>query len=216
MLRPMLHLSTLNTIRGIMTPVREIRAYYTNDFIRVYQAFNSSIAESAVYSQRFIPPYFKIQRATWLKPSFMWMMYRCGWATKENQERVLAVDITHEGFQWALSNSCLSHFDKEVYSTQSEWEKNKAGAPVVIQWDPERDIFLNKLAFKTIQIGLLPDASLLYITKWIVKISDITESVKQIKHLIDVGKLSEIFSHLPVEQPYPVPTDIGRKIGIAG
>ncbi len=45
---------------------------------------------------------------TWIKPSFLWMMYRCGWAAKPGQERVLAVRITHEGFAWALTHSCGS------------------------------------------------------------------------------------------------------------
>lgn len=46
---------------------------------------------------------------TWIKPSFLWMMYRCGWGTKEGQETVLAVDISRRGFDWALKHSCLSH-----------------------------------------------------------------------------------------------------------
>jgi hypothetical protein len=50
----------------------------------------------------------------WIKPSFLWMMYRCGWATKPLQERVLAVEITRTGFEWALAHSCLSHFDADL------------------------------------------------------------------------------------------------------
>jgi len=49
---------------------------------------------------------------TWIKPSFLWMMYRCGWGLKdENQKRVLAIDIDRAGFERALSMACLSHFD---------------------------------------------------------------------------------------------------------
>ncbi|MGW3630476.1 DUF4291 family protein, partial [Streptomyces sp. NPDC005122] len=47
---------------------------------------------------------------TWIKPSFLWMMYRCGWGSKEGQETVLAVEITREGFEWALRQVCLSHY----------------------------------------------------------------------------------------------------------
>ncbi|MFD1908579.1 DUF4291 family protein [Paenibacillus rhizoplanae] len=43
-------------------------------------------------------PSFRIDRMTWIKPSFLWMMYRAGWATKTDQERILAIDITREGF----------------------------------------------------------------------------------------------------------------------
>jgi hypothetical protein len=199
-----------------MIPERETRAYYTNDFIRVYQAFNNGIANSALKYQKFISPPFKIQRTTWIKPSFLWMMYRSGWATKDHQERVLAIDITHEGFQWALNNSCLSHFDKDVYATVDEWEKIKTKASVVIQWDPERDIFLNQLNYRTIQIGLSPEASVLYIAQWIVKISDITETVKKIKLLIDAKKMAKAHELLPVEKHYPITISTSRTIGILG
>nr|QIY97955.1 DUF4291 domain-containing protein [Streptomyces sp. S1D4-11] len=43
---------------------------------------------------------------TWIKPSFSWTMYRCGWGTKEGQETVPAVEISREGFLWALRNAC--------------------------------------------------------------------------------------------------------------
>ncbi len=48
---------------------------------------------------------------TWIKPSFLWMMYRSGWATKPGQEQVLSIEITRSGFEWALANACLSHFE---------------------------------------------------------------------------------------------------------
>ncbi|WP_390624194.1 DUF4291 family protein [Fodinicola feengrottensis] len=62
-------------------PARQVRAAYDDDTIIVYQAYASAIAEPAVTAQAFVPP-FKIERMTWIKPSFLWMMYRCGWATK--------------------------------------------------------------------------------------------------------------------------------------
>jgi hypothetical protein len=89
-----------------------IRAFYTEQSIRVYQAYNDAIAYAAL-QQTFVQP-FKIERTTWIKPSFLWMMYRSGWATKENQQRVLAIGITNEGFLWALSHSCLSHFNQNT------------------------------------------------------------------------------------------------------
>ena len=88
-------------------PYRQIRARYDSETVRVYQAYRPEIADAAVAAGRFVPP-FSLDRMTWIKPSFLWMMYRCGWATKPGQERVLAVDITREGFEWALSHSCLS------------------------------------------------------------------------------------------------------------
>jgi hypothetical protein len=85
-----------------MTTIKQIRAFYNKDSIRVYQAYNNLIADTAVKNNNFKFSPFKMERTTWIKPSFLWMMYRSGWATKENQDRILAIDITHEGFLWAL------------------------------------------------------------------------------------------------------------------
>ena len=35
---------------------------------------------------------------SWIKPNFLWMMYRCGWAAKENQKSVLAISINKTDF----------------------------------------------------------------------------------------------------------------------
>src|SRR6202042_2093945 len=93
-----------------LLPHRQIRAVYTDTMITVYQAYSGQIAEPALQAQKFVPP-FQRNRMTWIKPSFLWMMYRSGWGTKDGQERVLAIDITRSGFQWCLENACLSHFD---------------------------------------------------------------------------------------------------------
>ena len=198
-----------------MRPEREIRAHYTEDYIRVYQAYNNAIAESAVKNNRFVSPPFKIERTTWIKPSFLWMMYRSGWATKESQERILAIDIKHESFIWALEHSCLSHFDKTVYNSEESWKKEKEKAPVVIQWDPERDIFLNKLPYRSLQVGLTPTAARLYAADWIVTITDITTIVKQIKSLVDTKKVEEAKQLLPLEKKYILPGYLPQLLHIA-
>ena|ERR1700754_275057 len=92
---------------------RIIRASYDENIIVVYQAFNTIIAEAACAQQTFVSTAFKRERMTWIKPSFLWMMYRSGWASKENQERILEIKIKRSGFEWALRNSCLSHFDEQ-------------------------------------------------------------------------------------------------------
>ena len=193
-----------------MSKEREIRAFYTDSFIRVYQAYNDSIADSALRHKKFLSPPFKIERATWIKPSFLWMMYRSGWATKENQQRILAIDVTHQGFLWALENSCLSHFDSSIHPSKEEWKKIKSKSPVIVQWDPERDIRLNKLEYRAIQIGLTPPAAKLYTEQWIVDISDITEIVKKIKSLVENKKTEEVTAFLPIEKNIPITSKISH------
>ena len=181
---------------------KKIRAIYDSDSVIVYQAFNKIIAESAILNQTFISPPFKIERMTWIKPSFLWMMYRSGWATKENQEHILAIRIKRSGFEWALKNSCLSNFNETVHISQQSWKEEMKNAPVRIQWDPERDIFLQPLSHRSIQIGLTGIAVEKYIKEWIINIEDITEQCKQIHELIRKNEISQATMMLPDEKEY--------------
>ncbi|KAF0811239.1 hypothetical protein IGB42_04297 [Andreprevotia sp. IGB-42] len=182
------------------TPLRQIRAVYDDRTIRVYQAYSDAIADSALANGTFVSPPFKMERMTWIKPSFLWMMYRAGWGLKdESQKRILAIDITREGFEWALAHSCLSHADPSM--SKEEWEHLKNSAPVRIQWDPERDLMLQPLPYRAIQIGLSKEAVQLYINEWICGISEVTRLALEIRALIQEGRLDEAKAKLPVEQP---------------
>lgn len=181
-----------------------IKAFYNQKTIRVYQAYPDNIAELAIERGTFISPPFKMDRMTWIKPSFLWMMYRSGWGLKEpGQSRILAIDITLAGFEWALTHSCLSRRPPQY--TQEEWKKIKEEKPVRIQWDPERDIFLNPLPYRTIQIGLSNEAVRLYIADWIKKITDITPLAHEIHSLLTQGKNQDAQEMLPIEKVYTPP-----------
>jgi len=109
-----------------MIPYKQIRAVYDESTIRVYQAYSDSIADSALKNGTFVSPPFKLERMTWIKPSFLWMMYRAGWGYKDSgQKRVLAIDITYDGFAWALTNSCPSHPDPDM--SQKDGNQLKRG-----------------------------------------------------------------------------------------
>ena len=190
-------------------PVKEIRAMYTEDTIRIYQAYGDAIADSALKEKKFISPPFKIDRMTWIKPSFLWMMYRAGWGKKdENQKRILAIDISREGFEWALEHSLLSNHASKY--TKEEWLKLKESTPVRIQWDPERDLFLEPLPYRSIQIGLSNEAVSLYINQWIQNITEVTNLASQIDVLIQKNKIEEAKMLLPKEMPY-IPSKTNRE-----
>jgi hypothetical protein len=143
------------------------------------------------------------------------MMYSAGWGNKDSkQKRLLAIDLSLEGFLWALQNSCLSSFKSDIFETKEEWEKQKEISPVRIQWDSERDISLNKLNYRTIQIGLAGDAVQHYTREWIIKINDITNLASQIKSKIDLGDINHARELLPEEKPYSLTSNLARKIGI--
>jgi hypothetical protein len=182
--------------------MRQIRAVYDAATIRVYQAYSDVIADSALAHGTFVSPPFKMERMTWIKPSFLWMMYRAGWGFKDpGQSRILAIDITREGFEWALAHSCPSHPSETM--TSQEWEALKARSPVRIQWDPERDLFLQPLEHRAIQIGLSKEAIDLYMHQWIRHITDITPLAHQIHSLVVDKQLDEAQAMLPAERPLP-------------
>jgi hypothetical protein len=193
-------------------PARQVRARYSADTITVYQAFSPEIALPALASGRFVPP-FKRDRMTWIKPSFLWMMYRCGWATKPGQERVLAIEITREGFELALSRACLSHFDRDRHGDKATWSRQLKASPVRVQWDPERSLHLMPLPYRSLQVGLSGDAVNWYVDVWTVAVTDVTPSVHQVHNLLRSGNEEAAQAQLPPEQPYPLPAEIGSAIG---
>jgi len=114
-------------------PNLQIRAAFDDTTIRVYQAYGDAIADTALAARRFVSPPFSMTRMTWIKPSFLWMMYRSGWGEKdEGQRRILAVDITRSGFEWALRHACLSHMT-DSFADPEEWRALKDASPVRIQ-----------------------------------------------------------------------------------
>lgn len=189
--------------KGIgMLREREIRAVYTDAAITVYQAYSDEIAEKALCAQTFLPP-FQYNRMTWIKPSFLWMMHRSAWATKERQTRVLAIDITRSGFEWCLEHACLSHFDPAIHASVAAWREAKENSPVRAQWDPERSIRLEKLDFRSIQIGLSASTVEMYVHEWIVEIEDVTPLAHEIHALVQSGDQDRAAPLLPTEAPYP-------------
>ncbi|OJD12333.1 hypothetical protein AJ78_07051 [Emergomyces pasteurianus Ep9510] len=189
-----------------------IRAEHTATTITVYQAYPPSIANAALAAGKFVPP-FKRERMTWIKPSFFWMAYRCGWATKRNQERVLALEITREGFEWALAHACLSHPSPHLYADQAAWEKRMDESPVRVQWDPERDFEFRPLEYRSLQVGLKGEAVDRYVDEWIVGMRDVTGLMEEVGRLVSQGKLEEAKGKIPVEEEYLLPAAVAAIIG---
>ncbi|VXC23965.1 DUF4291 domain-containing protein [Nocardioides sp. AX2bis] len=190
-------------------PLRQVRAAYDDQTITVYQAYPDRVADAALEAGTFVPP-FKRERMTWVKPSFLWMMYRCGWATKPDQERVLAVRITRAGFEEALASSCLSHLDAEIHPDHDTWARLKATSPVRVQWDPERSRTLDPLPWRSIQVGLGGRTVASYVGEWIVDLTDLTAEV----HAMRADPVLRR-TRPDRERPYPLPEAVGARIGLS-
>ncbi|MFI0539845.1 DUF4291 domain-containing protein [Streptomyces sp. WSLK1-3] len=183
-------------------PHHEIRALHTPSTITVYQAYTPEIGLPAAREGRF-PAVWKRDRMTWIKPSFLWMMYRCGWGTKAGQETVLAVEISRDGFEWALRHSCLSHFVRGEHADRAAWQRQLKRAPARVQWDPERDLRLQPLPYRSLQLGLSGEAVRRYADEWTVGIRDVTPLAHEIHALVRDGDLAAATRLLPQELPYP-------------
>jgi hypothetical protein len=58
---------------------RHILASHDEESVVVYQAYRPAIGLYAAWNQRFGGE-FSFGRMSWIKPNFLWMMFRCGWA----------------------------------------------------------------------------------------------------------------------------------------
>jgi len=189
-----------------------ISAYQYEDSIIVYQAYKPSIANFAINNQKFGGD-FSFNRMTWIKPNFLWMMYRSGWAKKENQERILAIRINREGWEELLSNAIFSSFKSEHYSSESDWRGKLEQSEVRLQWDPNHDPHGNKLERKAIQIGIKGDLLKKYNDKMIINISDITSFVHKQNLYVMHNQLQHL--EIPNETVYE-PKRKNLNIGITG
>ncbi len=192
---------------------RVIQADYDDDSIVVYQAFRPEIADAAVRAGRFVEP-FSLTRMTWIKPSFLWMMERCGWASKSGQERVLAIRISRAGWEQALGMATLTTFEPAVYGDFDAWRRSLEVAPVRVQWDPERDLRGRPLERRAIQVGLSRQIVERYVGEWTQQIRDITPFVRSLRRLLDTGDAAQAQRHLPRERLYPTPRALAQRLGI--
>jgi hypothetical protein len=199
----------------VSVPQRQIRAVHTADTITVYQAYPPQIALPALAGGRFVAPFTR-DRMTWIKPSFRWMMYRCGWGAKPGQEHVLAVRIRRTGFEWALTRACLSHFDPDHHADRQAWTRHLRSSPVRVQWDPERSLRLGPLPHRSLQVGLSGEAVHRYVDDWIVDITDVTGTAHAIRDLLRGGDDAGAAALLPPERPYPLPEPVAATIGADG
>src|SRR5215216_1646863 len=91
---------------------RHVLAHFDDEAIIVYQAYRPAIGRYAVEHGQFGGE-FKYTRMSWIKPNFLWMMYRSGWGTKEGQEVTLAVWLRRSAFDAILREAVHSSFAPE-------------------------------------------------------------------------------------------------------
>lgn len=190
---------------------RHILAQFDADTIVVYQAYRPAIGHYAVQHQRFGGE-FSFNRTSWIKPNFLWMMYRCGWGAKEGQEVTLAVHLLRKGFEHILREAVHSSF-QPAYGSPECWRARLSESDVRLQWDPDHDPQGRKQERRAIQLGLSGGVLRQYARDWIVRIEDISEFVRQQHAFVFADGFSELLT--PSEEIFPI-TDaaVASRIGI--
>ena len=180
---------------------RHILAHFDDTSVVVYQAYRPAIGRYALENQRFGGE-FSFSRMSWVKPNFLWMMYRCGWATKVDQEVVLAVRIRREGFDRLLAAAVHSTFVPAVYADDAAWKAAVAGSDVRLQWDPDHTPTGEPLDRRAIQLGLRGQTLRQYGTDWIIEILDATPLAREQSANTSRDRRSQLLT--PAERVYPV------------
>ncbi len=171
---------------------RHIIGQLREDNIIVYQAFNPRISSYAVEHHQFGGAHYKFTRMSWIKPNFLWMMYRAGWANKEHQQQILAIEISLSNFLSLLEVAVHSSYKEHLFKTHENWKQQLTDSSVRLQWDPDHDAHGAKLERRAIQLGLRGDTLTNFATDWIISIEDITPFVKEQKRILDSGKMEDL------------------------
>ncbi|BAZ39155.1 hypothetical protein NIES4101_51070 [Calothrix sp. NIES-4101] len=179
---------------------RHIVAQYDDHSVVVYQAYCPAIGHFAA-THGYFGGEFKLDRMSWIKTNFLWMMYRSAWGTKEGQEVTLAIWVKRKAFDEILEAAIHSQYVPKYYSSSEEWQKALKSSHVRLQWDPDHHPSGTKLARRAIQLGLRGEFLANYARDWIVKIEDISEFVSQQRQNMALNCENLV---VPIEKIYPV------------
>lgn len=196
-----------------MAATYEIRADYDRESVVIYQAYGDQIAKPALKAQKFVTP-FSLNRMTWIKPSFLWLMHRSNWGKKSGQERILAVRIKKTGWEEALSLAVLTAPEPRIHGSAAAWSQKFKAAQVHVQWDTERSFRGGALDHYSIQVGLSRHVIERFVEEWTISIEDLTPTVAKIRKLRDSGGASKAKRFLPQERVYSPAPDVAKQLMI--
>jgi hypothetical protein len=193
---------------------RHILAQYDDNSIVVYQAYRPSTGRFAAEHGYFGGSGFSFNRMSWIKPNFLWMMYRSGWGTKEGQEVTLAVRLKRTGFETILQQAVYSIYMPEIYGSEAAWKEALASSFVRLQWDPDHDPSGAKLERRAIQLGLSGETLVHYARDWILDIEDISSFVRQQRLHAQSGDYSKLI--IPQETVYTIEdAELAQKLAVS-
>ena len=154
-----------------------ILAHFDDESIVVYQAYRPETALCALQHGHFGGPTYSFNRMSWIKPNFLWMMYRCGWATKAGQEMVLGLRIRRAFFDQVLATAVASTWQPARHPTREAWKAAVEASDVRLQWDPDHDPLGAPLERRAVQLGLRGPTLRAFATSELLEVIDMTPFV---------------------------------------
>src|SRR5262245_22248191 len=192
---------------------RHILAQFNQEDIVVYQAYSPQIGRYASENGSFGDG-FRLDRMSWIKPNFLWMMHRSSWAEKQGQEVVLAIRLRRSSFDALLRSAVATKFENNVYESEVEWRLALRDSEVLFQWDPDHDPMGKPLQRRALQVGIRGNALRHYSQEWVVDIEDVTALVRAQSRFRDPELFDELLT--PLERVYPVSDpETTRRLGIS-
>ncbi len=179
---------------------RVILAQYDDDCVVVYQAYRKSIGRAAAAQNTLAVDGFRMDRMSWIKPNFLWMMYRSKWATDTDQRVVLAIWITRDGFEEVLRTAVHTKYLEGMYPSRAAWQAALDASEVRLQWDPDHDPRGTRIKRRAIQLGLSGSMLERFVHEWTVQVENITGFVTQQARF----QHDTTFLFTPYEKVYPV------------
>jgi hypothetical protein len=176
-----------------------ILAHHDDSSVVVYQAYRPAIGQFAIENGHLCGPDFSLARMSWIKPNFLWMMYRSSWGTKEGQEVILGLRLRRAFFDAVLSQAVSSSYDPACHSTRDEWQAAVASSEVRLQWDPDHSPSGAKLARRAVQLGLRGSMLKAFAKDELLQVIDMTGFVAAQRPLAQDANPD---LHTPVEQIY--------------
>ena len=191
---------------------RHIMAQFDEESIVVYQAYRPSIGRFAAENNYFGND-FNYSRMSWIKPNFLWMMYRSGWGTKQNQEVTLAIRLKRLYFDAWLREAVPSSYSDQVFTTREEWRLAVANSDVRLQWDPDHNPSGSRENRRALQLGLRGKVLQGFKGEAIVSIEDISEFVAKQRENVENAQYAGLLT--PLENVYPITdSDVHKRLGI--
>ncbi len=175
-----------------------ILAHYDDESIVVYQAYRPAIGLYAIEHGRLDGPQFSLSRMSWIKPNFLWMMFRNGWGVKQDQEITLALRIRRRFFDSLLEAAVASTFNSSGYESKGAWQEAVKGSDVRRQWDPDHAPNGAKVQRRAVQLGLRGAALRALAHEELLEVIDMTAFVAQQR--ANVQQLSQLLT--PTERVY--------------